>query len=269
MSALLVTVLEAAHVGFALFARKLILCSELIAIVGMVGWSIDARVGLSLWPRRSHGLSRWSALLAASATAVVVLYVAFVRDVAELGSNPSFWRYGSMCLVVMAVITACGALWTFWHRGDFDLVGLVSVWGITTLGIACLNEGVRFGGALLEPVGRLFRVEASVCAYHGLATALTAGSALALSLRLIRTKGRLTSLRPWDLFLVVALLALVQGALAYRGVSAIYILSAPVALAWRAGWRVQLALSEGSFLAKFSSAASPRRAGSTAVTEAQ
>ena len=200
---------------------------------------------------------------------VVVLYVAFVRDFAELGSNPSFWRYGSMCLGVMAVITACGALWTFWHRDDFDLVGLVSVWGITALGIACINEGVRLGGALLEPLGRVFRVEASLCAYHGLATALTAGSALALSLRLIRTKGRPTSLRPWGLFLVFALLALVQGALAYRGVSAIYILAAPAALAWRAGWRVQLARSEGGFLAKFSSAASLCRGGSTVVTESQ
>jgi hypothetical protein len=201
MSALLSTVMEAAHVGFALFARKLILCGELIAIVAMVGWNIDARVGLSLWPQRTLGTSRASAVLAAGATVLVVLFVAFVRDLADLGANPSFLRYGGMCLGVMAVVTSCAAMWVHGLGGRFDLLGLIGVWAVAAAGVVCIHVGEVLCSGPLEPIGQLFRAGPERI-HHGLAAVLASVGALALLLRLITTKGRLPSPSPWDLFLV-------------------------------------------------------------------
>lgn len=266
MSGVLETAVEAAHVGFVLLARKLILCGELIAIVGMVGFRLDARLGLSLWPRRSSGRSRASELVAAGLTVLVILYVAFVRDFWELGPAPSFARYGGMSLGAMALITTCGAIWTRGRRGPVDVLGLASLLGIGAVGTACVDAGVRLGFGLLEPLGHLFHVEGAQSAHHGLATVLTGVGALALGLRVWRTSAPLMELRPWDLLLGFALLALVQGFLAFRGVSAIYVLAVPAALAWRAGWRVRLAVGEEGFLARLKrtpqvgSGAVPRRA---------
>jgi hypothetical protein len=55
-------------------------------------------------------------------------------------------------------------------------------------------------------------------------------------------------LRPWDLFLLFALLALVQGALAFRGVSAIYLIAVAGFAAWLAGWRLHLSYADDEFV---------------------
>lgn len=238
MSALIVLGLEAVHVGFVLLARKLILCGELSFIVGMVGWNVDARLGLSVWPQRALAQSRKRELVAAAATIVVVLYVAFVRDFAELGEHPSFGRYAIMGLLVMAIVTACAVLWTRGLHDASDLGGVVVVFVLAVLMAVFLDAGVSLSRSLLEPLGQLFRAGPE-CAHHGMVALLAAICMWAIAVRFIVASRRPRQLQVLDLFLGFALLALAQGFLAYRGVSAIYILAVPAAVAWRAGWRAR------------------------------
>jgi hypothetical protein len=238
---------EAVYVTFALFARKLILCGEIIAIAAMTSWRIDAQLGLPIWPQRRGGLAGLSDALAAAATLVVVLYVAFVRDFSELGASPSLSRYGSMCLGVTLCIwlVGCAIAAAFGRRSG--AAELLVVGSITGVGIPLLDEAVRLSTRLVEPLGRAVRVDQSVWSYHGFAVVLTALVASIFVFRLRRALSAPAPVTPWDLFLFFALLALVQGALAFRGVSAVYILAVAAAAGFGAGWRLRLEYAGGEF----------------------
>jgi hypothetical protein len=227
--------LEAVHVGFALLARKLILCGELIAVFAIIGWRLDARAGLPLWAPAERASARLGELCAAATTVSIALYVAFVRDLSELGAHPAFSRYGALCLAVLFACSLGGALLS--SRG-FDLVGVLELVALSTLGILGLQAGVLTFAPVLEPIGRLFGVREAEYALHGLASVMTAAGGLILGVRVWNGAGPTHS--PWDAALTCALLALCQGFLAFRGVSALYILAGAAVLAWRAGWRVTL-----------------------------
>lgn len=236
MGGVLAVVLEALHTSFALFARKLILSGEIIAVVCMVGWRLDSRLGLKIWPHRSAGVD----LLAGSATVAVVLFVAFVRDFSECGPQPDFLHYAAQCIGVVACIALLVAMISRPYR--FELLGLFL--GVV-VGIALIEVAAQLGHGALERFGAIFVNAGPWRAHHGLAAVLFVGLFAAYVVRLVFVKRASTA---WDVFFVFALSALAQGFLAFRGVSALFILAVAGAVAWFLGWRIAIRRRGGRFL---------------------
>ncbi len=228
MGGVLAVVLEALHKSFALFARKLILSGEIIAVVCMVGWRLDSRLGLKIWPHRGSAKD----LLAGSATVAMVLFVAFVRDFSECGPQPDFLRYAAQCIGVVACITLLVAMISKPHR--FELLGLSL--GVV-VGIALIEVVAQLGHDALERIGAIFVNAGPWRAHHGLAAVLFVGLFAAYVSRRVFAK-KVSS--AWRVFFIFTLTALAQGFLAFRGVSALFILAVAGAVAWFLGWRIAI-----------------------------
>lgn len=246
MVELLAAASEALNTTFALFARKLILSGEVIAVICMVGWRLDARLGIQLWPQRRLGLALLNDLVAAGSTIAIVLFVAFVRDYADIGSQQALMRYSGQCLAVLAVITLlAAAIDRFRIRsGCFELFATLAS---AIVALVFLNTLVRAWSGPLDKIGAAFVPAGAERPLHGLATILFAGLVVASVVRFLLVRGRSLAVGAWDVFVVFALVALSQGFLAFRGVSALFILAAAGAVAWIAGWRVRLTLRQGRF----------------------
>jgi hypothetical protein len=233
---------ESVNTAFALFARKLILSGQVIAIICMVGWRLDAKLGIPLWPARRRGLALLGDVVAAGATLAVVLFVAFVRDAAELGSQPELMRYAGECLAVFAALALLAAAIDQFHdrSGCFEVLATLLT-GIVA--IVLLDGLARALSGPLDEIGAVFVRTGTERPFHGLAALLFALLFVASIVRLI-ARGS-APVGPWDVFVVFSLVALSQGFLAFRGVSALFILAAGAAVAWMAGWRAQVALRKG------------------------
>lgn len=225
----------ALNTTFALFARKLILSGEVIALICMVGWRLDAKLGLPTWPQHRRGLALLSDLLAAGATLALVLFVAFVRDYADIGFHPTLLRYSAECLSLFALITiiAAAALRFSNRSAGLELTGMLAS---TTAWLLCLDSAVAAWSVPLVRLGESFGNVGPHPALHGLAATLFVALSAAAGLRLRLAKRG----SAWEIFLLFGLLALGQGFLAFRGVSALFILAAAGALAWFSGWRMRV-----------------------------
>lgn len=250
MVELLAVASEALNTTFALFARKLILSGEVIAVICMVGWRLDSKLGIQLWPHRRRGLALLSDSVAAGSTIAVVLFVAFVRDYADIGSQQELMRYSGQCLTVVAAITLLAAALDRFRNlsGCFELFAtLVS----TIVALVFLNSLVSAWRGPLDKIGAAFVRTGAERPFHGLATILFAGLVVTSIVRFLLARGRSVAVGPWDVFVVFAVVALSQGFLAFRGVSALFILAAAGAVAWITGWRVRVAFRPGSFRVLF------------------
>jgi hypothetical protein len=126
-------------------------------------------------------------------------------------------------------------------------------------GILVLDEALRLWSPVFAPIGEALGLAAPERAYHGLAAVLMTATTIAMVYRLLRKGERFPVARSWDLFLCFALVALAQGALAYRGVSAIYILAVAGLIAFQLGWRVAFARGNGRFVVSASRQQQPQR----------
>jgi hypothetical protein len=153
-----------------------------------------------------------------------------------------------MSLAAMAAVTVGVALWTNALREEVDFAGLATLWVMAVLGIAGIDTFVHLGEPALCPIGELF-LPRPASVHHGLTAVFTLCCAALVLVRLIGPTSR--SLDSFDLCLAFALLALVQGFLAYRGVSAIFVLALPAAAGWKAGWRVRIERNGDGLRAEF------------------
>ena len=93
MVELLAVMSEALNTTFALFARKLILSGQVVAVICMVGWRLDSKLGIQLWPHPSRGLALLSDSVAAGSTIAVVLpHLSPEGDAADTEAPADFIR---------------------------------------------------------------------------------------------------------------------------------------------------------------------------------
>jgi hypothetical protein len=238
-------ILSAAHVFFGLFCRKLILSTELVLLVAVLGAGCGERAGLpqKLWA--GAWVRRGMMLLLAGLTVFGVFFVGFLRDAEDAGLSES-WGYVWRCILcfgVVAVTVVAGRELLVrerrQHRTGRLSIGARMAFAGVGLGLPLvlargLDVIVHANPLVLAGWGMCLGAHGPTAGYHGIAAILAAALIMCSGLWL---RGGESAARDLAVAIALALSAVAggQGVLAYHGISALYILAAAYAVVWLTG----------------------------------